>query len=267
MQTIVHLPYDDNAVTPEDKRILNAFLPDHSNGCCIFFIHGGGWSGGSPELWSTVAEHFCEQGYVCVSAGYRLIPETRLPQIFEDTRLAYSFVKDRAAEWGFDPLRMAVWGSSAGGHLAAMLATTAPGDDFGYSIQMTERDTRPSAGVYCCPVFSLLPTVGFSILDREDQFLGSDPQENLKLARLLSPMERLSPETPPLFIIQGDMDDSTPLAHQKLMLEQCALHGVAAEMVVLPGVGHGFGYGVTNEAQQSMLVEGGRFLRDFFKLL
>lgn len=263
MQKTIHLPYSSDVQHAEDKRILNVFLPDESNGCCIFFIHGGGWYAGSPEQWTSVAEHFCDRGYVCVSAGYRLCPEFQFPLPFEDVRLAYSFVKARADEWKFDPNGMAVWGSSAGGHLAAMLATTASDDVLGYSAEMTVRDTRPAAGVYCCPVFSVLPSAGTDVLEAEIKFLGGEPKDNLELARSASPIVRLSEETPPMLIIQGDADDCTPLAHQEMMLDECAWQGVKAEMVVLPGVGHGFGYGVGSEAQKRMLESAEGFLERF----
>lgn len=262
MQSINDLPYTTDALTPGDRRTLLVRLPEKSNRRCIFFIHGGGWTAGSKEQWSSVAECFCDLGYVCVSAGYRLAPDYRFPTQFEDVRLAYAFVKERAGEWDFDPQLMASWGSSAGGHLAALLATSDEQNDLGVTPAMPLRDTRPAAVVGYCPVFSVLPDARVNVPQSVLQLLGDHPQNCLELARLASPLAHVKSDTPPFLIINGDADDVTPLGHQEAMVGVLREYNVPVELAVLPGVGHGFGYGVTSEAQKTAMKYAQKFLEE-----
>lgn len=256
-----------SAVDPEVCK-LDVFLPAGSgNGCCIFFIHGGGWAGGSKGSWHPVMEHFCALGYVCTSANYRLLPDWRFPTQFADVRLAMAYVKARAAEYGFDPGKMAALGSSAGGHLAAMLATTQPADDLGASDELTARDTLPAAAVCLCSVLSCHDYAGAhsGVPKMLDRFLGpgaGDPE----VVRAASPIDRVCGKEPPFLMVVGDADDTTPVSLHEAMRGKLVGNGVRAELVVLPGVKHGFGYGVKSSAQKEALAHIERFLAGVFGL-
>jgi acetyl esterase/lipase len=244
-----------------DRQCLDLFLPDESStGVCLFLIHGGGWTSSSRTAWHSVAEYFCARGCVSVSVGYRLAPEHRFPAQFEDVRLAFAFVKSRAEEFGLDPQRMVAMGSSAGGHLAAMLATTSDDDALGITPSMPTRETRPAAVIGLCPVFSVLPDAQLNVPDCITALLGGSPVEKAELARLASPVERVTNDTPPFLVITGDADNVTPLAHQQHMAGVLRAAHVPVELVVLPGVGHGFGYGVESWSQKEMLAHSERFL-------
>lgn len=262
MKEILDVPYSAQVRDAQsDKRLLDVLLPAVSNGGCLFFVHGGGWSGGCKEQWRSVMQHFCGLGYVCVSAGYRLTPQHRFPAPFSDVRLAFAYVKSHADEWGFDPERIAAWGSSAGGHLVAMLATTDAQDDLGATSVMPLRDTRPAAVVALCAVYSVVEDGRLKKTIHD--FLGGSPQEKPELARQASPIEHVNSATPPFLIVQGDADETTPLADQEAMTAVLRHHGVPVEIVVLPGVDHGFGYGVTSEAQIATLACSERFLQEY----
>ena len=145
------VPYGEH-----DRHKLDVFLPaDVANGRCLFLVHGGGWSGGSRDQWHPVAERFSGHGYVAVSAGYRLAPEAPWPAQIEDVRAALALTRELASEYGFDPSRVAAMGSSAGGHLVAMLATIGAGDEPGLGSLPLETDTRPNAVVCYCPVTTI----------------------------------------------------------------------------------------------------------------
>ncbi len=226
---------------------LDVFLPEQSNRRLLFFIHGGGWTAGNKEQWHSVMEHFCELGYVCVSVRYRLAPQYPFPAQWDDVRLAFDFVKAQSGAWDFDLSKIAVWGSSAGGHLAAMLAN----------------ENQPAAAVGLCPVFSILPDARINIAESVEALLGGTPAENLELARAASPIERITKNTAPFLIVVGDADDVTPLQHQEAMRAKLEENGVPVEAVVLPGVDHGFGYGVASDAQKTTLACAERFLEEW----
>jgi acetyl esterase/lipase len=272
MRKVLNISYTDSTPdelvfkTEADQQCLDVFLPDENHtGISLFLIHGGGWTSSNRTAWHSVSEYFCARGRVCVSVGYRLAPEHRFPTQFEDVRSAFAFMKSRAAEFGFDPQKVVAMGSSAGGHLAALLATTADNDPLGATPSMPTAQTRPAAVIGLCPAFSVLSDAQLNVQESVTALLGGSPEEEHELAHLASPVEHVTKDTPPFLIITGDDDDVTPLAHQEHMVGVLRSHGVPVELVVLPGVGHGYGYGVESWSQKEMLAHTERFLRKLFE--
>lgn len=87
----------------------------------LVFFHGGGWHSGQPGSYRFVGRTFAREGYVVVTAGYRLGEDGRFPAMLEDAALAVAWVRDHAAEFGGDPGRIALMGHSAGAYSAVML--------------------------------------------------------------------------------------------------------------------------------------------------
>jgi acetyl esterase/lipase len=252
-----------------DVRRIDVFLPGQdANGAGIFFIHGGGWHAGDKESWHSVMEHFCGLGYVCTSAEYHLAPQWKLPKQAEDLRTAMAFVKAHADDYGFDPARVAVWGSSAGAHLAALLATTQPEAELGMTPEIVDRDTLPAAAVCLCSIFSFHHAEGTQEMLTKAicDVMGGTEAERPDLYRQASPIDRLCGKEPPFLMVVGDADDLTPVARHEAMRDAVIAQGGSAELVVLPGVGHGFGYGVTSEAQKQNLAHTERFLASVLAL-
>jgi acetyl esterase/lipase len=261
METRLDLTYSEQHIA---NRLIDIFLPDKANGDAIFFIHGGGWRGGSRQQWHPVAEHFCEMGFVCASASYRLIPEATYPDPVADVRHAMAWFRARADEYGFKPDRIASAGSSAGGHLVGMLATMGPDDDLGASDEMPLRDTRPNAAVLYCPAVRMYKKEGdsFTLSERRKEFFGDEVNEDI--LRKASPIDRVTGAEPPTLFIHGDADDTIPLDVSRDMCAKLEAAGVWARLEVLPGVGHGFGYGVTTDAQKDAIAHFERFLAEVF---
>ena len=70
------IPYSDNG---HERCKMDLYLPaaGEANGAAVFLIHGGGWKGGDRAQWTDLARSLAARGYVCASAGYRLVPEAR----------------------------------------------------------------------------------------------------------------------------------------------------------------------------------------------
>ena len=88
----------------------------------LVFIHGGSWRSGDPEPYAFVGRNFAPEGYVVVSAGYRLGEAGKFPAMLQDGAAALRWIHDNIARHGGDPDRIAVMGHSAGAYNAAMLA-------------------------------------------------------------------------------------------------------------------------------------------------
>jgi acetyl esterase/lipase len=260
MRTTFDIPYSGEFT---DIRRLDLFQPDSSqaNGAAILFIHGGGWSGGGRPQFHPAATYFCERGFTCISASYRLLPDYRFPAQFEDTRLAMSVVRERAEEWGFAGDRLAACGSSAGGHLVSLLATTAADDDLGVTRELVHRETRPNAILALCTVFSVMRDGYY-----HPKVMGYEQEENEAAFREASPRHRITGDEPPFCMCVGSADESTPLRRHEGMAQALREAGGAAEVHVIPDEGHGYCYGATSEGQLASLAHFHAFLKRVFDL-
>ena len=86
----------------------------------IVFLHGGGWSGGTRTTGPDFSRYFARDGFAMASIEYRLTPSITFPANVEDVRTAVRWLKANAAAHALDPDRICLWGTSAGGHLAAV---------------------------------------------------------------------------------------------------------------------------------------------------
>src|SRR4030095_15941613 len=93
----------------------------------IVFLHGGGWSGGTRTTGPDFKRYFARDGFAMASIEYRLTPSVTFPANVEDVRTAVRWLKANAAMYALDPERICLWGTSAGGHLAAVAALAPPG--------------------------------------------------------------------------------------------------------------------------------------------
>jgi acetyl esterase len=91
----------------------------------LIYLHGGGWTVGSPATHAKVARQLAVgAGMVVVNVGYRLAPEYPFPTGADDCVAAARWVRDNVAQYGGDPRRLTIGGDSAGGNLSAVVATT-----------------------------------------------------------------------------------------------------------------------------------------------
>jgi acetyl esterase/lipase len=90
----------------------------------VLFIHGGGWSSGNRAQHLPMAQQLAAKGYVTVLAEYRLSTEARYPAAVLDLKAALRWLRASAKTYNIDTARVAVWGFSAGGQLAALVGTT-----------------------------------------------------------------------------------------------------------------------------------------------
>ncbi len=120
------IPNDADA----DSHRLDVYRPKGKDKCpVLFFLHGGAWCSGCKDKvlsvfgYGTIAESFASRGIVVVIPNYRLSPHVKHPEHIKDVAKAFAWTWEHIADYGGDPDRLFVGGHSAGGHLAALLAT------------------------------------------------------------------------------------------------------------------------------------------------
>lgn len=142
------VPY---VVNGHERHVLDIYLPEKANGPLplIIWIHGGGWRNGSKNGCPPLRQGYVGRGYALASINYRLSGHATFPAQIEDCKAAIRWLRAHAKQYGFDPDRFGVWGSSAGGHLVALVGTSGiwrPGnsnDGGGFFRGTAQGETRP----------------------------------------------------------------------------------------------------------------------------
>jgi acetyl esterase len=204
------------------------FSPEGTKGgrprAAIVLFHGGGWAIGEPGWAFGRAQHFAERGMVAVAAQYRLSHENITPlDAIDDARAAIRWVRSHAGDLGVDPKRIAAYGWSAGGHLAACAAifNGIPAD--------ATVSSAPNALVLVSPAVS----VGAEGCYR--RLLRSKGE-----ARDSSPDEHVRPRLPPTVIVEGRQDTVTSLPGVRRFADRMKAAGNRCELYVFDGAGHLF---------------------------
>jgi acetyl esterase/lipase len=221
---------------------LDLYLPtdDRLARPAIMLVHGGAWISGAKENYLNAALRFSRAGYVTASINYRLSPESIFPAAVQDCWCALSFLRQNAEEFRLDPQRIAVIGYSAGGHLVAMLATSA--DVPGVQPDCEAGPTfAPAAVVSGAGVYDLRPEVEApseaSLLIIE-KFMGGSVEEIPAQYELASPIVHVSPNDTPILLIHGTYDFFVPFEQAPPMRDALLAAGVAVELLEITGAGH-----------------------------
>jgi acetyl esterase/lipase len=109
-----------------ERHRLDLYMPKRRAGTprpIVVFIHGGSWDSGRKNLYSFVGRRLAGRGYVAAVINYRLAPEVRVPAMADDCARAVGYLARTAGTYGGDASRLFLMGHSAGGGLAALLAT------------------------------------------------------------------------------------------------------------------------------------------------
>lgn len=206
----------------------------------VLFLHGGGWSGGDRTQFTWHARELARYGFVTATASYRLAPDHCYPAALDDCQYAMRWLRAHASEWNLDPARIGAFGSSAGGHLAACLAT-----------RDTRSDCDPALSGFSSRAQCVVDVHGihdFMTLDpnvlRECNlaFLGGTREEKSEIWQDASPAAFVDSQTTPLLLTHDPNDPIVP--YQQTLSLALALMKAARpfEFMPTPGAGHGFVY-------------------------
>lgn len=200
------------------------------------WVHGGGWIEGSKA--DPLVISFVSDGYALASVDYRLAPGARYPAQLEDCKAAVRWLRANAFEYGLDERRFAAMGSSAGGHLAALLGTTGHVRDFDVGQHLNE-SSRVDVVVDFFGPTELTGTVSTALARYVEELLGGPPWEREREARRASPLTWVAKDAAPFFIVHGDADDVVSLEDSLRLRDALARAGVPVTFHKVIGGGHG----------------------------
>jgi acetyl esterase len=218
---------------------LDACLPpDHDPTAVavpgILVIHGGSWTEGRKDSvgWRAVCTWLAAAGYPAFSIDYRLAPEFTFPAGFDDVQAAVEWLREDAQveRFGLDPARLAVFGGSAGGNLAALLGTTGAGAlTSGSRVAAVVELSGPAdlTGVAVTDDFTPLQL----------SYLGCTSYQTCEQAEAASPAFQVDDTDPPFFIAHSTTE-KIPLAQSERFVEQLRDAGIDVEFLVADGTLH-----------------------------
>ena len=212
----------------------------------VLLLHGGGWAVGSRRRFCVtvagVVERLLAEGFAVAAADYRLSAEAPFPAQLHDVRAAVRWLRHRSAELGLDPARTAVWGESAGAHLAALLGLRAGVAELPGEGPVPEEPTRVRGVVDWfgpadleVPVRTGQPP---GPPTREDALLGVAAAEHPARAREASPVAHVGPGAPPFLLAHGEADTFVPARHSVELHRRLREAGADATLHLVPAANH-----------------------------
>lgn len=243
------IPY---AESDNPRQRLDLYLPTKPAGDgplpIVVWIHGGAWRAGDKKGGlRNVADLVAGGEYAAASVGYRLTGESIWPTQIHDCKAAIRWIRANAQKHNIDPQRIGVWGSSAGGHLVAMLGTSGgvaelqgdlgPHTETDGNVQCVVDYYGPSdllrMGQYPSSMDHDSPNSPESIL------VGGPVQETKDTARAASPISYVTQNDPPFLIVHGDKDMTVPHNQSQRLHAALRTVGVDTTFITVTGGGHG----------------------------
>lgn len=233
---------------------LEIYLPEKekANGCAIIVIPGGGYSG-LTYLFEGVrpARELANNGIAAFVLKYRLPHDSTMIDKkigpLQDAQQALKLIRENASKWGIDPARIGLMGSSAGGHLASIVATR-----FEEALIDNKEGTslRPDFMILIYPVTSMQDNL--THMDSRKALLGDNPSKDL-IDKFSSEIQ-VTEKTPPAYISHSGDDRLVDVDNSIVFYESMRHKKAPAEMHLYPRGGHGFYFGRPTDEWMSPLL-------------
>ena len=225
---------------PDGKPLcLDLFVPEKADGPLplVIWVHGGAWSAGNKEWQPIPALPMTARGYAVATIDYRLSGEVKWPAQIYDCKAAVRFLRANAKKYNLDPDRFGAWGSSAGGHLVAMLGTSGDVKELEGDLGNPGVSSRVQA---VCDWFGPTDLMVLNNLNPVKGLLGGPAKDNPEKARQANPITWVTKDDPPFLIMHGEQDKAVSIEQSQLLNDALKKAGVWVKFVPIPGVGHDF---------------------------
>lgn len=240
--SLTDVPY----ATESPAQKLDLSVPAHTGPVpVVVVIHGGSFARGDKRDVLAKARALGDAGLAAASIDYRLSDEARFPAAVDDARASVAWLRVHAGEYGLDPSRIAVWGMSAGGYLAAMTgvasasapqsAVSAVVDWYGIS------DFRTLGAQAVDPGGCGVPSWRTNrLVDVEKAWLGATVATDPELGARSSPVSYVAKgrALPPFLLVHGAADCLVPYGQSQQLAKALTGVGGSARLVLVPGADH-----------------------------
>jgi len=220
---------------------LSLYLPPGKGPLpCVLALQGGGFLPQTGKGYRGMAEFLASHGFAAALVAYRGRPEQHFPDTLADVRAATEFLRKNSHQWQLDPRKFAAVGGSAGGTLAALLATT--GDE-------TDSACRIQAAVCYAGVFDFvsrfqdpqqlaLQPAHAEKLKTNQAWIGAPFATDAPAWRQASPTSHLNTGDPPILFLHSRNDATVPWLQSKLCHDRMQNLKLISELIVYEDGGH-----------------------------
>lgn len=222
------------------RPMIQAYLPARmkATGASVLIIPGGGYAGLTFDYEGVQqAQFFVDHGIAAFVLKYRLPSDATMPDKsigpLQDAQQGLRFIRQHAADWNLDPARVGVVGYSAGGHVAATLATHF---DTAYVPNPDRISLRPDFMILVYPVISMDPKIAH--MGSRDALLGPSPSD--AQVREFSDELHVTAQTPPALILHAGDDQLVDIDNSIVFYEALRHAGVPVEARFFDKGQHGF---------------------------
>jgi acetyl esterase/lipase len=228
------------------ELLLDLYQPDAPSPFgLIIWIHGGAWRTGARASVDLVG--LTARGWAIASVDYRLSPVAKFPAQIHDIKAAIRFLRAHASEHGHPDSPFVIAGSSAGGHLAALVGVSNDHRELEGTVGDFPHISSDVQAIVALYGASNLTTIlaqstphGLNVRQPAlDLFLGAQPDAVPDLARLASPVFHVDRDDPPLLLMHGDQDPQMPINQSHELQGAYEQAGRPVRLVVMHGSAHG----------------------------
>lgn len=247
------------ATVGETSLQLDLYLPETAKPAgLIIWVHGGAWRAGSRK--GVDLKGMVTRGWAVASVDYRLSTVARFPAQIHDIKAAIRYLRAHAADYNLPSSRFVIAGSSAGGHLAALVGVTnglaalegTAGDFTGQSSAVQAIVDLYGASNLTTILKQSTPHGLNMRKPALDLLLGGQPDDVVELAKLASPVFQVEASDPPLFLAHGDQDPQMPINQSHELQGVYEKLGLPVVFKVMHGSAHG-GPAFTDEANLAQI--------------
>ena len=226
--TDVYLPARTQSPTSASHESPSKSFPT------LLMIHGGAWFSGNKVHVSQHARYAASQGFAVVAINYRLAPRYKFPAQVEDCLDALAWISSQADKYGFDLDRVAVYGYSAGAHLATLVGMRQNASPPAHEIPSPIPNIRAIvAGGSPCE-FSWIPDDAKTLA----YWLGDSRKAVPDVYQAATPLGFVDKGDPPTFLFHGDSDRIVPRQSSEKMAERLKNAHVPYQLRIIKDATH-----------------------------
>jgi len=230
-------------------RVFDVFEPEEiTKDVAVFIVHGGGWRAGSRSSFHEIMDALNNRGYLVASTDYRLYAKDAFEQL-SDIRASYdkfvSILKEKNR-----PLKVAVYGESAGAHLASLLLCAAPGE-CGESNEFENEWVKPYLGMLQATPHDFLHWEGMmpQTWAMFQNIAGIPYEQDPDRYERLSLRNYINESNPPLFFMEAELESMFPSEYTLEFVETHRSMGIQSHWKVYEKMEHGFFYELKRKRQ------------------
>lgn len=209
----------------------------------VLMIHGGGWRSGERSQNTPTAKMLASKGYVAISVEYRLSTEAKYPAAVHDLKTATRWIRSNASRYRINPSKIAAWGTSAGGQLAALLGTTNQDPDFEGNGEYLNYESTVQAVIDVDGTLAFIHPESGEGDDRKSisaatHWFGYSKAERPELWHSAGPLNQVDRLSPPFLFINS----SIPRMHagRDDMIKKLNEFNIYSEVKTIPDAPHPF---------------------------